>query len=349
MYIHYLIKKNTSSNFCCKEKELAKIEKKVQEKVNKLTVPNKIIKKQSTKEYIQKNKKCKVEKRCSKCCSVIARGKTHKCNLTSFIDNIHGNLNQYNLKEKEHMISSLLKTTINEKKKKCELLDTNNIPLSQRNGKPLRVAFQPKKTEIPLITVDSLRKMQTDLDLSKRKTLGVPFFIRTETKLPNIIEPNYEKKLDEKSKIFDEYFEARLFNFVKLKKGSDPENISQNVVICKDLAGLIYYIVGYQELTGVNLKFGVDGGGGFLKFCLIIQTSYEDTVKEYLANKSASRCNKKFPNSGVKKLIIICLAPSTQENYENISLIWSALNINEFLGVVAADIKLLNIMCGYNY
>ena len=107
-YVCSLIRKNSSPNFCCKAKELTK----VQEKVNKLTTPNKIIKKLSTKEYIQKNKKSKFEKRCSKCCSVIARGKTHKCNLTNFIDNVQGNLSQYNLKEKDKWFLIYLKLKV---------------------------------------------------------------------------------------------------------------------------------------------------------------------------------------------------------------------------------------------
>ena len=51
-------------------------------------------------------------------------------------------------------------------------------------------------------------------------------------------------------------------------------------------------------------------------------------------------------DTGVKKLLILALAPNTQENYKNISLLWKILNINSCNGTKATDLKLANILTG---
>lgn len=59
-----------------------------------------------------------------------------------------------------------------------------------------------------------------------------------------------------------------------------------------------------------------------------------------------SVASKIFLDSGVKKLFIIGLAESTQENYENVEILWSIIEVNKFLGTIAVDLKLANILSG---
>lgn len=42
----------------------------------------------------------------------------------------------------------------------------------------------------------------------------------------------------------------------------------------------------------------------------------------------------------------MALAQNSQENYENVLKLWSALKINEFQGSIATDLKLANILVG---
>ena len=42
--------------------------------------------------------------------------------------------------------------------------------------------------------------------------------------------------------------------------------------------------------------------------------------------------------------MILALAPTSQENYDNVSKLWSALNINNFKGNIATDLELANIL-----
>lgn len=118
------------------------------------------------------------------------------------------------------------------------------------------------------------------------------------------------------------------------------------VVICKNLRSFIQDVMDQRQVSNVHLKFGIDGGGGFLKFSLSIQSLNDEPPMTPQGKLPSTRYGEKFLESGVKRLFILCLAPNTQENYQNVSLIWSALDINSFLGTVATDLKLANIISG---
>lgn len=59
--------------------------------------------------------------------------------------------------------------------------------------------------------------------------------------------------------------------------------------------------------------------------------------------------SKIFKDTGVKKLLLLAVGESIQENYNNIVQLWSALNINALNGfdcTIAVDLKLGNIIAG---
>lgn len=56
-----------------------------------------------------------------------------------------------------------------------------------------------------------------------------------------------------------------------------------------------------------------------------------------------------FKDSSVKKLFVIAIAQSVQENYDNIKSLWNALRLNQFLtyiidGTITTDLKVGNIL-----
>lgn len=96
----------------------------------------------------------------------------------------------------------------------------------------------------------------------------------------------------------------------------------------------------------VHLKFGTDGGGGFLKITLSIQNLNEaakGTQRQFYRDGIAA---KRFKDSGVKQLFLLGLVPHTQENYENASKLLLLLKIYELKGSIATDLKLANILAG---
>jgi len=82
------------------------------------------------------------------------------------------------------------------------------------------------------------------------------------------------------------------------------------------------FVTELRNLNEVIVQFDIDSGDGFLKFCISLQTPNDSTNIDVAQDiKKKKDYNKKFSESGVKKLFIIFLAPDVQENYTNISLI----------------------------
>ena len=88
----------------------------------------------------------------------------------------------------------------------------------------------------------------------------------------------------------------------------------ENFIVCNDVNKLIELVKTSRQVNDqVHLKFGIDGGGGFLKICLSIQLLNENGIE----NNSRKRQTydegvtaKKMKDSGVKKLFFIGLANS---------------------------------------
>lgn len=98
------------------------------------------------------------------------------------------------------------------------------------------------------------------------------------------------------------------------------------------------------NVSDFHLKFGIDGGGGFLKICLSIQTNVNQSHNKNLRQKNEYGIYaKKFKDSGVNKLLILALAPNSLENYKNVQF-ESALSINQLRGTMTTDLKLTNIL-----
>lgn len=89
---------------------------------------------------------------------------------------------------------------------------------------------------------------------------------------------------------------------------------------------------------------GMDGGGKFLKICCSIFSVSE------LQSPSKSPAKKKgkteYLDTGVKKLLILSLAPGVPESYYNMKLILQSLQINFVSFLSAMDLKLANICAG---
>lgn len=130
---------------------------------------------------------------------------------------------------------------------------------------------------------------------------------------------------------------------------SRKRKIFEPIILCKDLNGFLEFVRKDRGVRGseTHLKFGVDGGGGSLKICLSIQSTNNDYVTDSKRRKYTDNIvSKQFRDSGVKKLFILALTEAIQENYENVLSLWSALDINKFIGTIAVELKRANILCG---
>ena len=93
----------------------------------------------------------------------------------------------------------------------------------------------------------------------------------------------------------------------------------------------------------MDLKVGIDGGGGFFKVCLnMIETKTPFDIKSPPKKRQAKRKKE----GGVKKLVIIGIAQEILETYENVKSILNLLKLEKIDFIIATDYKLCNMLLG---
>lgn len=290
--------------------------------------------------------KFKPRKLCRHCFSIISKGNSHKCNDSTRFSNINTILDSSSIRKKDQILSSQLK-------KKAKQTKNGSIALSQRSGKPMKLsmnAANATNVEQSMMSVDDVMKIQASYRLTQNQTLGIASMLRQSTKNRKVIEPNLKEKLSARIHTLDDFFALKYFHFknIKANKTTDAPRFT---VYCKNLSGFINYVIEKREVSRFHLKFGMDGGGGSLKVSLSIQSIDDDNGDSAMDQSKRQTyedgvASKRFRDSGVKKLFIIGLAESTQENYENVSQLWSEIDINKCNGTISTDLKLANIAAG---
>ena len=116
---------------------------------------------------------------------------------------------------------------------------------------------------------------------------------------------------------------------------------SQHSVFTKDITKLTDEIIARRSLNhdDVFIRVGLDGGGGFLKICLSVFEINNLT-------SCTSAVEKKYLDSGVKKVQIVAIAPDVPENYLNMKKLWirSGIHNMKYKFTIATDMKLINIL-----
>lgn len=289
-------------------------------------------------------------KRCCICFSAFGPGLPHSCNSSSLVSNITECLFNSPSKVQSQVISTMIKHQLDEKLEDNSTASCSKLLLSQTNGQPLPVtvgknAIVQSSKKLRLSTDDMLT-IKSDCNLSDRTVIKIASSLRVATNNRKIVECGLKEKLTSTSHSVDNFFSSKKFVFVNVKE-KQVSDASTNVVYCTDVPAFIAHINEQRQSSNSHLKLGIDGGGGFLKICLSVQsknnTETQETNRSTFAEGVAA---KKFQDSSVKKLFILGIAPNSQENYQNVAQLWSELNINSFSGTIATDLKLANILVG---
>lgn len=198
----------------------------------------------------------------------------------------------------------------------------------------------------PMISTEDVSKIKMNYSLSANEVRGLTAAIRVTTNDRKNFEPYLREKLTVKSHALDRFFDVQKLSFIR-KSNTQKAEFVENLVYCNNVNGLIEYVKDVRQMNEVHLKFGIDGGGGFLNVCLTIQPVDEDDKENRRQSYGEGVAAKKFKYSGVKKLLLIGLAEFSQENYDNVERLWSILKIQEFQdATIATDLKLGNILVG---
>lgn len=268
---------------------------------------------------------------CCSCLSPVGRGLSHKCNVLSLRNNVTSMcLNQDSI-TKDLVATSIIKEKAGE-----------SSTLELHSGGRHSLKLQVGKENTPVnISARNLNSLQTSLSLSN-------------TSMKNKVVPFLRSVLGGKSKVESEcekYFQQRdcqLSDFFTLDnvqfdvKGASHSDIVP-IVFCNDIPALIKHVCETREIEfeATNVKFGIDGGGGFLKVCLTIMLKEVET-------RSRKTIDRTHRFSSVKKLLIIAIVPDIPETYGNMMTIFNLLDINQldFDFTYAVDLKLANILGG---
>lgn len=274
-------------------------------------------------------------------------GHSHKCNLTTRLKN----LRELVEKSTPSVQSSL---TVGLITKKLSTENQDEVTFNNFHGKKshVRIIFGKesikRSKKLPLFPAETFLEIQTKYNLSQNVTRYIAKDIRdaSSTLVITNQEPHQhlKEKLQNRIHIYDEFFTSKIFNFVKIV-GNTTEDSSRVVVFCENLYGFLDSVKKQRSLSEFYLKFGIDGGGKFLKVCLSVFSKQNEEVIGN-AEVQSVKSTKKFKDSSVKKLFILALAPNTQENYENVKLLWLSLQINCFPFIVSTDLKLANLLIG---
>lgn len=137
------------------------------------------------------------------------------------------------------------------------------------------------------------------------------------------IQPGLQSALTSSAHELDDFFLVEQIVF-KTFSGNVTSETQQHLIYCRSVLGLIEYVKGRRNVQDARLLIGIDGGQGSLKFVLNIED-------ERRTNKSD------FKDSGVKRSLIIALVENVQENYENVSKIWTKLELQRINAVVTGS------------
>lgn len=301
----------------------------------------------------KKQNKCKKKYLCPECLSTnkvsVGGHKCYKSKLVQNLTNISSNLNP---KAKEQLTCNLVKE-ISETSTSENSNSEKVLSLSQSRGKRMKIAINPSSScQENIITADKVNKIAINCGLSTNKTVELTKCMRSALNNRKLFEPNLKEKLRSINHELDSFYDVKKCSFVR-SQSSTTKVEEQPVVFCNNLDKLIEIVTNKrnsEENKNTMLKFTIDGGGGFLKICLSIQvasTEFESEVIKHSRKRLRDGIeSKKFSDSGINKILLIALASNTEENYENVSILWNLLNIKKFEGYISTDIKLANILCG---
>jgi hypothetical protein len=275
---------------------------------------------------------------CSSCKSPVRRGLPHKCNVSSLRENISQIFDEADERTQEIIASMVIK-------KKALSEGNSVVRLATKGPTPLPMRVYDAEENIPpTFSAASLGSLQTSLGASnttmKRKL--IPFIRNIAGK--RAVEASSEKYFQCRDKSLEDFFTLSLIEFE-----SNSENCSSTpFVYCNDVDNFINHICAERntDSENVDIKFGIDGGGGFFKVCLTIHDKNRRDAAGSTHNMKM--VDQMSLDTSVKKIFIIAIAPEIKETYCNVKTVLDQVKIEnlDMLFTFAVDLKLANIIGG---
>ena len=183
------------------------------------------------------------------------------------------------------------------------------------------------RTEEAKIPAAACLKIQDSLSLSTNQTLKMATTMRKEMGRA-AVEPFVREAIEERDRQL-----KGLFSSVSLTK----DDTTAPAVVCNDISDLLQRVIRHRQVDPHNhwVKLGMDGGGGMLKVTCNIITDNNNNDEIAGASTPAP-----FRETGVKRLLLLAVAPEVPETYQLMSELLRHIRLEEIGGlIVAADLS----------
>ena len=190
-------------------------------------------------------------------------------------------------------------------------MDTSSMKLATRAGeRPISKAGPSRSNEAlfldKTVPVTELQRLMVVNNLSKKQTGELTKFVRS-WKGRNFFESGAREKLRDGDKVLESFFsvdEYELDSSVRNER-EGGQKVNRQVVYCNDVVGLIAHLRKHREIhpeANIHIKFGIDGGGKFLKICLnlIADDGALDVKPRFLYAEGAS--SSKFKDLSLRRV-----------------------------------------------
>ena len=179
-------------------------------------------------------------------------------------------------------------------------------------------------------------------NISNRNLLRTLTILRK--KLPKkVFRANLKKVIQERTNLCDELFETEFSEVLD----SNGENIDMPITHAKHLNTLISLVCEKRGLCDDDVKvvLGIDGGQSKLIATMAIVPKDELDKK---ARMEQSNVRDRSKSTSTKRCLVIARVDQVPENYTNVTILMSRLNLTELKKdfCVVADLKLVDIMVG---
>ena len=205
-------------------------------------------------------------------------------------------------------------------------------------------------TEPPQITAGTCNQLQVRLGLLTNQTLKMASVIRAELG-QSAVQSHLKQELEARDQQLDDWF-----------VGIDLQAESQTgqpapAVVCSDTSGFLQLVVSERHVDPHDhmVKVGMDGGGGMLKVTANViggsssnnNNSSSSSSGGGSSGSSQTPAADRFLDAGVKRLLLLVVAPGVGESYAVMARLLRELRMEEIGGLYfAADLKMANIICG---
>ena len=264
-------------------------------------------------------------------------------------------------KTKEKVIASQLKEVFDAKGVStrggtAKLLTGGPNPLSATLGQHPDMKAKPK------FSSESLTRLQLKMGASDNKMKILSNYLRINCGRHSV--EKLQQHMIERNKRLEDFFEVKNMKQTQYvtTEGEENNNSATNkkkkreasevlvpVVYANDVEGLASLVMAERGLSPENslVQIGIDDGQHLLKVMMSVKEKDPDPVEPKLkkAKYEEGFAPQDFKMSGVKKLILLLVSPTT-ERHDNMKALLDLLKMEALDFGLCCDLKMVNILLG---